>query len=159
MVFTQSKLMVVAALVGLGACTDEAEPREPQVQEQAQQPRQGNDDDSTRPPQPAPLARDGSGNSNLVGTGPIAYGTILDSGAKYSGTANWFSTYNALYQRYEITIAGESYYYLNYATVVTPAGDIRFCRTSSVGGKLLIYCYDHAGNPATSRIGFVTSEP
>lgn len=158
MVFTQSKLMVIAALLGLGACTDEVEPQQ-SPQPQGQEQLQGNEDDSTKPPRAAPPARDSSGNSNLVGTGPIAYGTILANGAKYSGTANWFSTYNALYQRYEITIAGENYYYLNYATVVTPAGDLRFCHTGSVSGKLLIHCNDHAGNPATSRIGFVTSEP
>ena len=88
--------------------------------------------------------------------GPLAFGVILSNGQKYSGTANWSSTYNATYKRYEIKIANESYYYTKYATNVTPAGDIRCCRSSSVSGKLLVYCYDKNGNSASSRIGFVT---
>ena len=73
----------------------------------------------------APVARSGAITPNLVGTGPIAYGVVLADGTKWSGTSNWTSPFNATFQRYEITISGESYYYLNYATVVTPAGDVR----------------------------------
>ncbi len=87
---------------------------------------------------------------------PIAYGVVYSNGSKKSGTANWTSAYNSTYKRYEINITGESYYYLRYATNVTPAGDIRFCRTSSVSGKLLVYCYDKNGGSATSRFGFAT---
>ena len=87
---------------------------------------------------------------------PIAFGVVYSDGSKKSGTENWTSTYNATYKRYEIHISGENYYYLKYATNVTPAGDIRFCRTSSVGGKLLVYCYDKSGGSATSRFGFST---
>ena len=91
--------------------------------------------------------------------GPLAFGVVLSNGSKYSGTPNWSSTYNVTYKRYEIKIDGESYYYLNYATNVTPAGDIRYCRSTSVGGQLLVYCYDKNGNAATSRFGFVTFKP
>ena len=87
---------------------------------------------------------------------PIAFGVVYSNGSKKSGTANWTSTYNSTYKRYEIAISGENYYYLRYATNVTPAGDIRFCRTSSVGGKLLVYCYNKNGGSATSRFGFST---
>ena len=90
------------------------------------------------------------------GTAPLAFGVVYSDGGKVSGTPNWTSTYNPTYKRYEIDISEEHYYYLDYATNVTPAGDIRFCRTSSIGGKLLIYCYDKDGEPATSRFGFVT---
>jgi subtilisin family serine protease len=89
-------------------------------------------------------------------SGPLAYGTVWFDGSKRKGTPNWSSTYNATYNRYEVSIAGQNYYYLNYATIVTPAGDTRFCRSSSVGGKLLVYCNDADGRPATSRFGFVT---
>ena len=91
--------------------------------------------------------------------GPLAFGVVMSNGTKYSGTPNWSSTYNANYKRYEIEIDGESYYYLKYATTVTPAGDIRYCRSTSVGGQLLVYCYDKNGNAATSRFAFVTFKP
>ena len=88
--------------------------------------------------------------------GPLAFGVVLSNGQKYSGTANWQSVYNSTYKRYEITIPGENYYYLRYTTNVTPAGDIGYCRSSSVGGKLLVYCYDKNGTSDTARFAFVT---
>ncbi|MEL6619306.1 MAG: hypothetical protein AAFP16_10555 [Pseudomonadota bacterium] len=93
------------------------------------------------------------------GKSPLAYGTVLSNGTKYKGSTNWSSTYNNTYKRYEITINGNSYYYLNYATVITPAGDNRFCRSSSVGGKLLVYCADHTGATQPARFGFLTFKP
>lgn len=90
------------------------------------------------------------------GIGPLASGVVYSDGSKVSGTPNWTSVYNPTYKRYEIEISDARYYYLDYATNVTPAGDIRFCRTSSVGGKLLVYCYDKDGEPASSRFAFVT---
>lgn len=92
----------------------------------------------------------------LDAAGALAFGTVYTSGTKWSGTPNWSSSYNAAYTRYEITIDNEYYYYLNYTTILTPAGDVVFCRSSSVGGKLLVYCYDKNGSPATARFGFVT---
>jgi hypothetical protein len=154
MMTMHSKLFTVAALCGLAACA-EMEPTAPEGA--AEEAAVDAATDAMNPLAAAPERADGS--ANLVGTGPIAYGTILANGAKYSGTPNWTSTFNATYNRYEITISGESYYYLSYATVVTPVGDLRVCRTDSVSGKLLINCHDLAGNPATSRIGFVTSKP
>lgn len=91
-----------------------------------------------------------------LGKSPLAYGTVNSSGSKNKGSTNWSSSYNGTYKRYEITINSQNYFYLNYATVITPAGDARFCRSSSVGGKLLVYCYDHAGNAQPSRFGFLT---
>ncbi len=92
-------------------------------------------------------------------SGPLAFGVVYSNGAKQSGTGNWSSTYNATYKRYEIGIDSESYYYTNYSTVITPAGDTRFCRSSSVSGKLLVYCYDSNGVGQTARFGFVTFKP
>jgi hypothetical protein len=143
------KLVLIAAVCGFAACAelDSASVEQSGSVDPV--------DDSMR----APVAPHRGVTTNLVGTGPIAYGVLLADGTKWSGTSNWTSTYNGALQRYEITISGESYYYLNYATVVTPAGDVRYCRTSSVSGNLLIMCSDAGGNPATSRIGFVTSKP
>lgn len=90
--------------------------------------------------------------------GPLALGTVWSNGTKQKGYGTWSSTYNATYNRYEISMTGQNYYYLHYATMVTPM-DKRFCKTSSVSSKLLVYCYDHAGNPATSRFAFVTYKP
>lgn len=150
MLSMKSKLFAVATLC-LVSCAELESPT----------PEQQPEDDAANPAAtpPPPQGAKGAGTANLVGTGPIAYGVLLADGTKYSGTSNWTSTYNATYQRYEIAISGESYYYLSYATVVTPAGDPRVCRTNSVGGKLLIQCTDLAGTPQTSRIGFVTSKP
>jgi hypothetical protein len=90
---------------------------------------------------------------------PLAFGVVKANGARASGTPNWVSSYNATYQRYEISISGVSYYYSSYATNITPAGDVRYCRSSSVSGKLLVYCTDVNGNPAPSRFAFVTYKP
>lgn len=91
-------------------------------------------------------------------TGPLALGTVWSNGTKQKGYGTWSSSYNATYNRYEIAITGQNYYYTSFATVITPM-DKRFCKSSSVSGKLLVYCYDHAGNPATSRFAFVTYKP
>jgi hypothetical protein len=101
----------------------------------------------------------GAGANLADAPGPLAFGVVAADGAKRSGTANWTSSYNGTYTRYEISITGESYYYTNYATVITPAGDNRFCRSSSVGGKLLVYCADANGAAQTSRFGFITFKP
>ena len=102
----------------------------------------------------------GEGVASLADvTGPLAFGVISSNGAKQSGTPNWTSTYNNANQRYEISITGENYYYLSYATLITPAGDVRFCRSDSVGGKLLIYCYDKGGVAQPTRFGFTTFKP
>lgn len=90
--------------------------------------------------------------------GPLAFGTVWLNGAKQTGYGNWTSTFNASYTRYEITLSGQNYYYLNYATVVTPM-DNRYCKSSSVGGKLLVYCYNSVGQPTTARFAFVTYKP
>jgi hypothetical protein len=98
------------------------------------------------------------GDANLMDAsgGPIAFGTVNKSGVKQSGTSNWNSLYKSSNKRYEVKINGENYYYLKYTTVITPAGDVGYCRSSSVGGKLLIYCYNKAGNGISARFGFAT---
>ncbi|MCL1126002.1 hypothetical protein [Shewanella surugensis] len=95
----------------------------------------------------------------MSSVGPVAYGTVLLGGSKYAGSANWSSSYNATDKRYEITITGESYYYMSYATVITPAGDQRYCNSNSASGKLLVECYDSNGNQTTSRFGFISFKP
>lgn len=100
----------------------------------------------------------GAGSASVadISSAPIAFGVISSNGQKQSGTANWSSAYSATYKRYEITITGQNYYYLSFTTLVTPAGDNRFCRTDSVGGKLLVYCYDQSGAVQPARLAFTT---
>ena len=73
---------------------------------------------------------------------PIAFGYISADASIESGTGNFTCTWNGGIGRYEITIAGESYFYRSYTTVVTlaggSAGDGAVPRTNSVGGDLLI---------------------
>ena len=60
----------------------------------------------------------GIGSASLAdaGSGPLAFGVVFNDGTKQSGTANWTSSYNATYKRYEIAISGQNYYYLNFIT-------------------------------------------
>ena len=145
-------ISIVLATLALAACADNlgpptmeiADPSEPGI----------NDTD-----RPASSHKASSPVVNLGAPGEIAFGDVDAAGTKLSGTANWTSVFNASLVRYEITITGESYFFSSYATMVTPLGDIRYCHTGSISGKLTINCTDSAGNPATSRIAFVTFKP
>ncbi len=78
----------------------------------------------------------------LPAGGVIAYGDINTDGSVLNATSNVTSTWNAAYKRYEITISGESYYYLNYTTIVTPISKPCVAIASSMSGKLVIYLYE-----------------
>lgn len=108
---------------------------------------------------PASAHKPSSTVSVLGAPGEIAFGDVDAAGTKLSGTSNWTSVFNSSLIRYEITITGESYFFSSYATMVTPLGDIRFCRTGSISGKLTVNCTDAAGNAAQSRFAFVTHKP
>ncbi len=91
---------------------------------------------------------------------PIAYATIGANGTKRTGTSNVTSTWNAAEKRYEITIAGESFIYYNYVTLVTVAsGERRFAVVDSVSGRLLVTVMDAAGNKIQNNFHFVTYKP
>ncbi len=76
-------------------------------------------------------------------SGVIAYGTVTSNGTLYSGTSNLSVSWNSSLNRYEITITGEDYYYLDYVTIVTPSSGMPcFARTNSMSGKLLVYLYE-----------------
>jgi hypothetical protein len=91
---------------------------------------------------------------------PLAFGVISQAGTKESGSPNWTCTYNSAEKRYEIAISGEDYFWVDYATVVTPSfstGSRGYCTVSSVNSKLLIACYDQTGTPVTPvAISFAT---
>jgi hypothetical protein len=91
---------------------------------------------------------------------PLAFGVVSSSGKKESGTANWSTTLKSAAKQYEVAITGESYFYLSYATVVTPSfgtGAKGYCTTGSVGNKLMINCFDKTGNAVIPvSFGFAT---
>ena len=91
---------------------------------------------------------------------PIAYAFINADGSVAKGTSNVSSVWNGTASRYEITIAGENYFWKDYVTIVTPAGtNPRMVRTSSVGGKLLVVIYDTAGTQVQCPFQFITYKP
>lgn len=73
----------------------------------------------------------------------IAYGVINTDGSVISATANVSCVWNGTYERYEITISGESYLCWDYATVVTPLAMSPYTvSTGSISGKLTVYMFD-----------------
>jgi len=97
-----------------------------------------------------------TGSANLL---PIAYGMVRSNATVANGTGNFTCTWNGTYQRYEIAIEDESYFWLNYITQVTPVTGGRQVTTSSVGGKLLVYLYDQSGNKVQGYFQIVTFKP
>ncbi len=97
-----------------------------------------------------------TGNANLV---PIAYGIVAANGTVHANTGNFTCVWSSTYKRYEITITGEDYFYLNYITCVTSAGNASRTKVNSVGGKLLVYLYDDSGTGIQSVFQFVTYKP
>ncbi len=97
----------------------------------------------------------GNANASL----PIAYAYIDDvDGEVKSGTSNVTCKWEAGNSRYRITIAGETYLYDDYQTLVTPSGSSppAFAVTSSVGGDLLVTIYDLSGTKIKKDFQFVT---
>ncbi len=98
-----------------------------------------------------------AGTSNPAA--PIAYAFIYSDGNVSSGTPNVSCTWNSGYQRYEITISGESYLLWNYVTVVTPTGGAYMTAIGSGGGKMYITIYELSGNKVQAHFQFVTYKP
>ena len=90
---------------------------------------------------------------------PIAYAFINAAATVASGTPNASCIWNPTYSRYEITISGESYFYNDYVTVVTPSGGAYIATTSSVSGKLIVYIYNLSGTKIQADFQFITYKP
>lgn len=96
--------------------------------------------------------------TNAVGAGlPIAYGRVTPGGAKSHGTSNWTSTYNAVSQRYEITIDGVNFSHtLRNTATITPGGSSRrYVGLDSAGGSMLVFIHDASGNPTQNSFTFI----
>lgn len=150
---TLGKTIATLSLLSFAACADlSAAPTESETTDVAAE--------LTDSQRPAPADRLAVHANALGAPGQIALGTIGSSGAKITGSTNWTSTING--SRYEVTITGESYYYSSYATNVTPLGlgTHVTCSTDSLGGKLLIGCFDPAtGAAVLPAVAFTTSKP
>ena len=73
-----------------------------------------------------------------------AHGYVNSNGTNPGGGYNYGGvSWNAGLNRYEIAITGESYFYNNYATVITPTTAGVSCSTGSVSGELLVTCWDY----------------
>lgn len=116
------------------------------------------------------VALDVSGNANVTGeinrnqTGatnmvPIAYGMINAAGIIQNGSGNYTVTRNG--QTYVITIAGETYSYLNYTTSATVSSTSpKFITVNSLGlNTLTIYVFDTTGTQISNDFTFVTYKP
>ena len=91
---------------------------------------------------------------------PLAFGTIAADGGLLAGSDNVSATFVEAAQRYEIEIAGTSYHYLRFATLVTPVASTSVsCMTSSVIGRLVVVCADGEGVATPAAFAFVTYEP
>ncbi len=83
--------------------------------------------------------------TNIQETGPIkivAAGFVTSAGTVTTGYGISSVTWNSGASRYEIAIAGESYYYDDYITIVTPSTTDLSVRVSSSGGNLLVILTD-----------------
>jgi hypothetical protein len=144
-------MLITLSLVGFAACMENADG--------TAKPAEGQDEvaGGVVPDSMQPLtAHRPSVQSDVLGApGPIAYGTLWFDGTKMSGSANVTTLWNAASLWYEVTIAGESYFYTSYATAVSSI-DPPTCRPSSVSGKLLLICTNSAGAQVQSRVSFTT---
>lgn len=105
-----------------------------------------------------------SGNAAAIGSLEsliVAYGKIASDATIYTGSNISSCVWNPTLDRYEITISGESYSFMNYATLITPVNITTgiTCCSSSVSGKLLVYCTDVNGSKIQATFSFMTLKP
>jgi len=99
-----------------------------------------------------PAKINGDGGANL----PIAYGYCDSNGATRGGTSNVTCSWNAANSEYRITITGEDYYYNEYVTTITTAGNNYIAETNSLGNQLIVDFEDNSGTTGLqSDFGFV----
>jgi len=95
---------------------------------------------------------------------PIAFGYIEADGSVASSSGNVSASWESGSQWYRISITGESYFFNNYVTTITPGGDpnnnpARAYLITSGGGDMLVYLLDNTGARVQGRFQFVTFKP
>jgi len=88
----------------------------------------------------------------------VAMGTVGPTGAILVGHNVGSVTWNPGTLRYEIALAGRSYDYSEYVTVVTCGADL-IGRYGSVLGMLVVYIYDFLGNKVQGTFSFMVLQP
>ena len=99
--------------------------------------------------------------TNAVGSGlPLAFGRVASNGSKSHGTDNWTSSYNNVAERYEITIDGVPFSHTarHAATITTGGSTPRFTGLDTVGGDMLVFIRNSAGDLTQSSFTFVVYE-
>jgi len=91
----------------------------------------------------------------------IAWGFVNSDGTLGAHSTNVTSTWNAAALRYEITIAGESYFFSNYATIVTPTlstplTTMLIPNVASFQNKLHVQLLSATGSSTQGNFQFVT---
>ncbi len=103
------------------------------------------------------LRVDGTIQNTMV---PIALGFVRQDGSAGAVSPGVTVKWDNVGLRYRITIAGHSYFWTNYVTVVAPAcSEAKSYRVSSVGGDLLVYFYNSSDLSIQCAFQFVTYKP
>jgi hypothetical protein len=83
----------------------------------------------------------------------VAMGRVSSTGSVGEALNVASVTWNSGLQRWEITLTGINYYYLDYVTVVSSYSG--YAATGSVSGKLLAEIFDADGAPIKEGFSFV----
>lgn len=107
-----------------------------------------------------PAGANGTGSAGPTGpagpAGPsmiVAMGSVSSTGSIGEALNVTSVTWNSGLQRWEITLDGINYYYLDYVTVVSSYSG--YSDTGSVSGKLLVEISDADGAPIKEGFSFV----
>ena len=94
---------------------------------------------------------------------PIAAAFINDDGSVSVGTSNVSALYDFNAAQYEITLAGDDYFFSSYTTnvTVTTSRDDKplIASVDSLNGNLVVVIQDVAGNRVQGSFQFVTYAP
>ena len=93
--------------------------------------------------------------AGLTGT-PLAYGTFNSTGAKQAGSSNISCSWDSANSRYLCAITGQSYYYTEFVTNVTPFNAFAVPVTDSFSGNLIVKFYSQSGTQIQA-VGFAVT--
>lgn len=94
----------------------------------------------------------GADTSNML---PIAWGTFSSTGAIVNASGNVSLAAHPGAGLFDIAIAGETYSYINYTTIVS-SGGLGFISWGSFGGNLRVFTYNTSGTLTDQFFTFVT---
>lgn len=91
----------------------------------------------------------------------LAYGKVISNDGTVGANSNNISscTWDATSSRYYISITGESIFWTDYVTLITPVDGPMTFETGSLEGNLLVTFYDSTGARVQSRFSFLILKP